>query len=53
MGPKLSATRNSYILTIVDEYSRFSFAIPCPNMSSDTVIRCLDNLFSLCGFPES
>jgi hypothetical protein len=42
-----------YILTVIDEYSRFPFAFPCRDMSADTVIRCLESLFALCGTPES
>lgn len=53
MGPKASSTNNRYILTVVDEYSRFPFAFPCPDMNADTVIKCLESLFSLCGNPEA
>lgn len=38
---------NNYILTIVDEFSRFPFSIPC----STTVIKCLSYLFSIFGMP--
>jgi hypothetical protein len=44
-GPLPTATRNAYILTVVDEYSRFPFAFPCPNMQSSTVIMCLNQIF--------
>ena len=44
-------TQNKYILTIVDEYSRFPFAFPCRDVSSETVIKCLVHLFSLFGMP--
>ena len=49
-----STSRNTYILTftVVDEYSRFPFAFPCPNTLSSTVIKCLDQLFTLCGTPS-
>ena len=50
-GPLPSATQNKYFLTIIDEYSRFPFVFPCPNISSQTVIKCLNQLFSLCGTP--
>lgn len=46
-GPLPSITRNKYILTVIDEYSRFPFAIPCPDMSTPTVIKCLDSIFTL------
>ena len=50
-GPLPSSSRNIYILTVVDEFSRFPFAFPCPNMNTRTVIKCLDQLFSFCGCP--
>ena len=50
-GPLPSATQNKYFLTIIDEYSRFPIVFPCPNISSQTVIKCLNQLFSLCGTP--
>jgi transposase InsO family protein len=53
VGPKPSASKNRYILTIIDEYSRFPFVFPCADISANTVIRCLNSLFSLCGTPES
>ena len=31
--------------------SRFPFACPCPDLSSATVFKCLDNLFALFGMP--
>ena len=48
-GPLPSVTNNKYLLTIIDEYSRFPFGYPCPNMESSTVIKCLTDLFSLFG----
>ena len=51
-GPLPSATRNKYLLTVVDEYSRFPFAIPCPDINSSTVIKSLDIIFALCGMPN-
>ena len=50
-GPLPSSTRNKYFLTVVDEFSRFPFVIPCPDVSAATVIKCLDSIFSLCGMP--
>ena len=43
---------NRYILTVVDEYSRFPFAFPCRNMESKTVIKCFNQLFSIFGMPN-
>ena len=51
-GPFKSTSRNTYMLTVVDEYSHFPFAFPCPNTLSSTVIKCLDQLFTLCGTPS-
>ena len=51
-GPLPSSSKNKYFLTIIDEYSRFPFAIPCLNISTETVIKCLEVIFSLCGMPE-
>ena len=50
-GPLPSVTQNKYILTVVDEYSRFPFAFPCRDVSTETVIKCLVQLFSLFGMP--
>lgn len=50
-GPIPSKTRNYYILTIIDEYSRFPFAYACKDITSATVIKCLTNLFMLFGTP--
>ena len=50
-GPLPSSTCNKYFLTVVDEFSRFPFVIPCPDVSAATLIKCLDSIFSLCGIP--
>ena len=39
------------LLTVVDEYSRFPFAFPCKDMTSSTVVACLQQLFSMYGLP--
>ena len=44
-GPLPSSSRNKYLLVMIDEYSRFPFAFPCPNMYSSTVISCLEKFF--------
>ena len=51
-GPIPSSSKNIYILTVIDEYSRFPFAFPCPNLSTQTVKSCLESLFSMCGLPS-
>ena len=45
-----SKTKNHYIFTVVDEFSRFPFVFSCKDASSCTVILCLRSLFSLFGF---
>ena len=37
-GPLPSSSNNRYILTVVDEYSRFPFAFPTKNINTSTVI---------------
>ena len=51
-GPLPSSTRNKYLLTVVDEFSRFAFAFPCSNISAATVINCLNQLFTIFGIPS-
>ena len=50
-GPLPSNSKNRYMLVMIDEYSRFPFAFACPNMTTDVVIRCLNQLFSIFGMP--
>ena len=50
--PTPSSSSNRYILTLVDEYSRFPFAFPCKDMTSATVIKCFNQLFALFGMPS-
>ena len=50
-GPIPSSTPNKYMLTVVDEFSRFPFAFPCQQTDSQTVIHCLSTLFSIFGTP--
>ena len=51
-GSLSSASRNTYIVTIVDEFSHFLFAFPSSNMNSVTVIKCLNQLFTVSGYPS-
>ena len=51
-GPLPSSNQHKYLLTIVDEFSRFPFAFPCNNMKAGTVIVCLEQLFSIFGMPN-
>ncbi|XP_014366187.2 uncharacterized protein LOC106717015 [Papilio machaon] len=51
-GPLPSTTSTRYILTIIDEYSRFPFAYPCKDLSAATVMKCLKDLFLTFGSPQ-
>jgi len=46
-----SSTKNRYLLTIVDEYSRFPFAFPCASVDSKTAIAHFNQLFAVFGMP--
>lgn len=50
-GPLPSKTKNRYILTIVNEYSRFPFAFPCSDILAAAIIQCLCSLFAIFGAP--
>ena len=52
-GPLPASNKgNQYLLTIIDEYSRFPFAYPCKNMTSSTITQCFNHLFSIFGMPD-
>ena len=51
-GPLPSCSRNRYLLTVVDVYSRFHFAFPCADVATATIIKHLTNLFSVFGNPS-
>ncbi|KAA3675181.1 uncharacterized protein DEA37_0011386 [Paragonimus westermani] len=50
-GPLPSTSCNKYLLTVIDEFSRFPFAFACSDISSSTVINCFCQLFSIFGLP--
>ncbi|XP_059799785.1 uncharacterized protein LOC132377519 [Hypanus sabinus] len=50
-GSLPSTDCNVYFLNIIDEYSRFPFAIPCPDTTATSVIKALRQLFTLFGYP--
>lgn len=50
-GPLPSNTQNKYILTVIDEFSRFPFAFPCKDLHASTVIKHLKEIFHMFGFP--
>jgi len=52
---KLPATANGnlFLFVVVDEFSRYCWAFPTKDQSSNTVIDCLEQIFSAFGLPES
>ena len=50
-GPLPTNNQNKFMLTIIDEYSRFPFAFPCKDVSAQSIIECLCQLFSIFGMP--
>ena len=50
-GPFPTSTKNRYMLTVIDEFSRFPFAFPFSSVDTKTVISCLNRLFALFGIP--
>ena len=44
-------TGNRYLLTVVDEYSRFPWAFSCKDQSAETVTECLTRLMADGGTP--
>ena len=51
-GPLPSTSHNKYLLTMIDEYSRFPFAFPCSGLTASAIIKCFCQLFSLFGMPS-
>ena len=53
VGPKeISQSGNQYLLTVIDKYSRFTFAFPLRKITSSSVKGCLAQLFSIFGPPS-
>ena len=52
VGPKPSSNNKRYLLTVVDEYSRYPFAFPLSDMTASKAIRCLESLFTMFGPPQ-
>jgi len=50
-GPLPNTNQNRFMLTICDEYSRFPFAYFCRDVSANTVVMHLSELFSIFGMP--
>ncbi|BHF70617.1 hypothetical protein SprV_0301367000 [Sparganum proliferum] len=54
MGPLSTARGCNYLLTAVDRFARWSFAIPIPNVAADTVPRAfLQHWISHCAVPTT
>ena len=52
-SPIAGCTRNRYMLTVVDGYSRFPFAFSCSSMDANTVITCLSELIAMFGISST
>lgn len=48
-GPIPSSKK--YMLTIVDEYTRFPFAFACADQTAQTIIHCFIQIFMIFGMP--
>ena len=49
--PTANNSGNTFILTVIDEFSRFPFVFPCQDTSTDSVIKCFNELFTTYGTP--
>ena len=50
-GSLPSTNQNRFLITIIDEYSRFPFAFSCRDTSAKSIISGLDQVFSMFGMP--
>ena len=50
-GPLVSETENQYILTALEEDSRFPLAFPILDKILNSLVIALDQVISLCGYP--
>lgn len=48
-GPLPSCSQNKFMLTIVDEFTRYPFAVPCKDLTAVTINKALCGIFSLFG----
>lgn len=53
IGPLPISQGYKYILTAIDLFSRYAFAFPVRDLSSDTLILTCKELFCITGFPDS
>ena len=47
----MTRSKNQYVLTVVDEFSKFPFAFLLRNITSSSVIKCILPLFAIFGTP--
>jgi predicted aspartyl protease len=52
IGPLPEANGFKYILTGIDLFSRYAFAIPVRNLSAETLIDKCKDIFAIAGFPD-
>ena len=54
LGPKTPAKSSGhrFLLVVVDEFSRFTFAFAIRDITTSTILSCLQQLFSLFGTPS-
>ena len=50
-SPLPSTNQNRFLITIIDEYSRFPFAFPCKDTSAKSIMSGLDQVFNVFGMP--
>lgn len=51
-GPLPTSSKNRYLFVVIDEFSRFPFAFPTKDTSTESTLQCLFTLFSVCGLPD-
>ena len=52
-GPLPTSSKNRYLFVVIDEFSRFPFAFPTKDTSTESALQSLFTLFSVCGLPDS
>ena len=50
-GPSPSIDNKRFLLTIVDEYSRFPFGFASSNVNAQSVISCVNQVLAIFGMP--
>ena len=52
IGPLPESSGQKYILTAIDLFSRYAFAVPVKDLSAETLIEKCKEIFSVAGFPD-